>query len=333
MNAAASRSFRVSATTIQVALGIIWLFDGILQLQPKMFGPAFSDQVIRPSASGQPGLVAWPIDEMAHLVSVHPAASNWVFAAVQILIGIGLFRRDTVRPALALSFFWAVGVWCFGEGFGELLTGTASPLSGAPGAVILYAVIGVLVWPQHVDACDPAPDRSATAVGPLRERGGRIAWAAIWLGTAALWLLPANDGSSGVGSVLEGAASSSPAWLAHLQASLAVALRGDGLAVAIVLAVLSAVIGIGPLITRHATVFLIIGAALSIDYWVLGQSFGGIVTGIATDPNAGPLMVLLALALFPNAAPVLAASSAGPLYRSDPANDSVGHEERVLMPV
>ncbi len=269
---------------------------------------------------------------MARLVSVHPAASNWVFAAVQILIGIGLFRRDTVRPALALSFFWALGVWCFGEGFGMLLTGTASPLSGAPGAVILYAVIGILIWPRHADAYDPTQTRSATSVGPWRERGGRIAWAAIWLGMATLWLFPANDGPNGTGSVLEGAAGSSPEWLAHLQVSLAVALRGDGLAVAIVLAVLSAVIGIGPIMTRHATVFLIIGAALSIDYWVLGQSFVGLVTGIATDPNAGPLMVLFALALFPNRAPAPAAFVSGPVDRSGAPNDPVGDRQRILTP-
>jgi hypothetical protein len=33
-------------------------------------------------------------------------------------------------------------------------------------------------------------------------------------------------------------------------------------------------------------------------YWVVGQGLGGIFQGGATDPNAGPLFVLLACALY-----------------------------------
>jgi len=332
MSAPTPRSFRVSPRTVQIGLGTIWLFDGILQLQPKMFGPAFADQVIRPSASGQPGPVAWPIDEMARLVSVHPTASNWIFAAVQILIGIGLLRRDTVRPALALSFVWAAGVWCLGEGFGMLLTGAASPLSGAPGAVLLYAVIGILVWPARIPKVDATQMQSATAGGPVGELGGRVAWAVIWLGMAALWLFPANDAPDGVGSMLRSAAGSSPAWLAHFQTSLAGVVHDDGLPVSMALALLSLVIGIGPFVTRRLTVFLIVGAALSMDYWVLGQSFGGITTGIATDPNAGPLFVLLALALFPNDAPARRLPTPEPWAGDAPVTESAGRDQRILIP-
>ena len=39
--------------------------------------------------------------------------------------------------------------------------------------------------------------------------------------------------------------------------------------------------------------------ALNLLYWVLGQGFGGIFAGGATDPNAGPLFILLAVAMFP----------------------------------
>ena len=34
---------RVSARTIQIGLGVIWLLDGLLQLQPRMFGPDFAN--------------------------------------------------------------------------------------------------------------------------------------------------------------------------------------------------------------------------------------------------------------------------------------------------
>ncbi len=35
---------------------------------------------------------------------------------------------------------------------------------------------------------------------------------------------------------------------------------------------------------------------------MFGEAFGGIFTGLATDPNTGPLLVLLALAVYPNRA-------------------------------
>ena len=54
--------------------------------------------------------------------------------------------------------------------------------------------------------------------------------------------------------------------------------------------------------SRHTTAFLVAGAALALDYWVFGEAFGGMFTGLATDPNTGPLLVLLALAVYPNRA-------------------------------
>ena len=34
--------------------------------------------------------------------------------------------------------------------------------------------------------------------------------------------------------------------------------------------------------------------------WVIGQAFGMILTGSATDPNSGPLLALLAMAYWPS---------------------------------
>jgi hypothetical protein len=49
---------------------------------------------------------------------------------------------------------------------------------------------------------------------------------------------------------------------------------------------------------------LVLGAALALDFWVFGEAFGQPFSGIATDPNTGPLLVLLALTLYPNRDPV-----------------------------
>ena len=302
---------RVSARTIQIGLGVVWLLDGLLQLQPRMFGPAFANQVILPTAQGQPGLVSSVITHRAHLIALQPALTNTVFAGIQILIGVGLLIRETVRPALALSFVWALGVWALGEGFGMLFTGMASPLTGAPGGALLYAAIGLLVWPGARTPADAVMTGSAAAEGPLGERGGRAVWAIVWGGMGILWLLPANRAGGGVSGAISGAVTGEPSWLAHVQLSVAHAIGNGGGSLAVAGAALSFLIGLGPLVSRHTTVFLVAGAALALDYWTFGEAFGQPFSGIATDPNTGPLLVLLALTLYPNRAPARGSARAG----------------------
>ena len=115
---------------LQIALGLIWLIDGALQLQPFMFRRAFVTQIIAPNETGQPGLVAAPIKLAAHLIEPRIALFNLFAVTIQVLIGIGLIYRPTVKAALLTSFGWALGVWWIGEGLGGLFTGTASPLTG-----------------------------------------------------------------------------------------------------------------------------------------------------------------------------------------------------------
>ena len=41
------------------------------------------------------------------------------------------------------------------------------------------------------------------------------------------------------------------------------------------------------------------GALAGVAIWVLGENFGGLLTGQATDPNSGLLLILLAAAFWP----------------------------------
>jgi hypothetical protein len=210
---------------------------------------------------------------------------------------------------------WVAGVWALGEGFGMLFTGSASPLTGAPGGVLLYGIIGVVAWPRR-DAGAPDPDGSAASGGILGETGARVAWAVLWVASAALWLLPDNRKPGAVAAQIAGAGPDGPVWLAHLDRTVAHSLSGVGTGLAVTLAVASLVIGLGPLFARRPTAFLVAGVALSLDFWLLGQSLGGLTSGMATDPNAAPLFCLLALALFPNHP---AAALAGPAPTWEPA--------------
>ena len=278
------------ARMLQVALGLIWLLDGVLQLQPFMFTKAFVTQVILASADGQPAIIARPLIWAGHLMAPHIALWNALFAAIQIAIGLGLLWRRTVKPALLLSFAWALGVWWLGEGLGGLATGTATMLTGAPGAVILYAVVGLVVWPRE-------PGESAT--GLLGETGVRVAWCALWVGAAILTVLPAQRAPGAISSLLYDSASGAPGLLAPLERTLAHAAAGRGAEISIALALLQAVIGVGVFVERRARLFLFLGIVLSLVFWAVGQNFGDVFSGSSTDPNAAPLYVLLALATLP----------------------------------
>jgi hypothetical protein len=139
---------------LQITLAAIWLLDGVLQYQPFMYTKAFA-QSLAGTAAGNPFVIARPITWDATLVEHHLVLANTVFATVQLLLGLGIAFRPTVRVALAASVAWSLGVWWFGEGLGGILNGGADPLNGAPGAVIIYALLAVLLWP----ICNGSPLR------------------------------------------------------------------------------------------------------------------------------------------------------------------------------
>ena len=122
----------------------------------------------------------------------HLVLLNTIFATIQLLLGLGIAFRPTVRLALAASIAWSLGVWWFGEGLGGVLSGTASPLNGAPGAVILYALLAVLLWPADRETA--APFTAARAVGaPV----ARALWLVLWLSLAYFALTPGEPGPAG----------------------------------------------------------------------------------------------------------------------------------------
>ena len=299
MTAAQRRAHR--ARIVQIALGCLWILDAALQFQPRMFGTDLINQMMLPTAAGQPAPVAWSITQLAHFLRPDTGVWNFFFGVIQLGIGVGMLFRRTVKPAIVAMAIWAFGVWWFGEGFGMLLTGTASPLTGAPGAVLLYPLVGLLVWPTEEATSDVAPGiaSSAAATGPLGTSAPLFAWSGFWALSAVLWLFPANRASGSVGSALRTAAGGQPSWYADFETSLANALPHQGSLLPWVLACVSLVIAAGPLLSRRAQPFLLAGAALQLAFWVSGMALGGILTGMGTDPNAAPLVALLAFAMVP----------------------------------
>ena len=113
------------ARIVQVVLGCIWIVDAALQFQPRMFGAGLVNNMMLPMAHGQPAPVSWSITTMAHFIRPDAGVWNFFFGFIQLLIGVGLLYRRTVKPAIIAMVCWALAVWWFGEGFGQLMTAAA----------------------------------------------------------------------------------------------------------------------------------------------------------------------------------------------------------------
>jgi hypothetical protein len=304
-DAEAARGAPDARRLLQLALAAMWLLDGVLQYQGFMFTKGFSD-MLAGSAAGNPGVIARPVTWDATLVEHHLVLLNSIFATIQLLLGLGIAWRPTVRPALAASIVWSAAVWWLGEGLGLVLTGDINPVSGAPGAVILYALLAVLLWPA--DRSGLTPFTAARAVGaPV----ARALWAVLWLSLAYFALLPGSRAPQGLHDTIAGMADGEPGWVAALERGGAAVVAHQGLAASIVLAVVLSVIAAGvylPLPAMRATLVLAIVVAAVI--WVFGEAFGEIMAGGATDPNSGPPLALLALSYWPARAAVTAPARA-----------------------
>jgi hypothetical protein len=272
---------------LQLALGACWLLDGILQFQPSMFTKAFPE-MLAGSAAGNPAFVAGPVTWSAALITHHLVVLGAVFAAIQVALGLGIAWRPTVRLALAASVLWSLAVWFLGEGLGGVLAGQASLADGAPGAVILYALLAVLLWPAEKER--PARFIAARAVG---EKTALTLWTVLWASMAYFALQP------GLGGEIKDMAAGQPTWVSWPVTHTASLLSGQAPLTAILLAAALAVAAVGVwLPARTARAAIVLALVLAVFLW-LAQGFGALFTGAATDPNSGPLLILLALAYWP----------------------------------
>ena len=279
---------------LQRALAAFWAIDALLQAQPYNFTKSLIFSTILGNAENQPQPIYGSLVRASHLLGPHPIELNIAIITVQFSIAAGLVWPRTIKPALALSIAWALGVWWLGEGLGGIFAGKATLLVGAPGPALLYAVLALVAWPRR--------RRSGVTVAGAGALGDRVTaglWALLWIGGAILRLVPfwfppvyalAGDFELGLNQ--------EPHWLFRVNETLSHLAATAGLPLVIAIATIEAGIGIGVL-TRHRRAFLATGMVLAAIYWVFGQQLAQLLTGEATDLAAGPLYILLALTLWP----------------------------------
>jgi cytochrome oxidase Cu insertion factor (SCO1/SenC/PrrC family) len=282
---------------LRIGFGLIWVFDGILQAQPKM-AVGLPSQVIEPTAASSPGWVQHVVNWAGTTWSYHPMQAG--ASAVWIQVGIGIWMLLAARGPLSrlaglAGVSWGLVVWVFGESFGGIFAPGLTWLFGAPGAALIYAVAGALI---------ALPERAWPA-----PRLGRVILAGTGLFLAGMAVLQAWPGRGfwqgtvhGQPATLAGmTASMSPTPQPHVLSAWVTAFtafdEAHGFAVNLFAVAALAVTGAVFLTGRPRLIrpVLIAFTVLCLADWVLIEDFG-FFGGLGTDPNSMIPFVLLTAA-------------------------------------
>ncbi len=282
---------------LRIGFGLLWIFDGILQAQPKM-AVGMPSQVIEPIAASSPRWVQQVVNWAGTNWSYHPMQAG--AAAVWIQVGIGIWLLTAPRGPLSrlaglVSIGWGLVVWAFGESFGGIFAPGLTWTFGAPGAVLIYAVAGALI---------ALPERAWRT-----PRLGRLTLAGTGLFLAAMAVLQAWPGrgfwqgtSHGQPGTLTGmvqtmATTPQPRFLSAWLSAFASFDAAHGFAVNLFVVVVLAVTGAAFLSGQARLIrpALVAFTVVCIADWVLIEDLG-FLGGLGTDPNSMIPMALLAIA-------------------------------------
>ncbi len=290
---------------LRIGFGVLWIFDGILQAQPKM-AAGLPSLVIEPTAASSPAWVQHLVNWGGTIWSYHPIQAG--AASVWIQVGIGGWlivsgRGRWSRLAGATSVGWGLIVWVFGESFGGIFAPGLSWLTGAPGGVLLYVVAGALIALPESTWRSPRLGRLLLAGLGIFFVGMAVlqAWPGrgFWQGT-----VHGHPGSL-TGMVQSMASTSQPHFLSALVSSFGSFVAGHGFAVNLVVVIVLAGLGAifltaRPRLVRYAVWF---GIVFCLADWILIQDLG-FLGGVGTDPNSMIPMALLFSAAYLALTPV-----------------------------
>jgi hypothetical protein len=286
----------LSDTRLRQIMGGLWLLDGLLQMQPQMFTMTMINTVMQPTVAGQPALVATTLRWIIALTTHYLVPINWAISIVQVGIGLWLLSGRRIKEIILLSTIWSVVVWYAGEGMSMLLTGQASTLTGAPGSVLLYPLLSFAFYPLRKS--------DGTHRNLLSRHTLRVILGWFWVFAALLQLQPYWWQAGQISQQI--AALYSPGTLAgrlldpslHSFSSLT-----SGIEVSLNLLLIGVFLnmGLGLLFAKGPRVhsWLMTSLIVSVVLWWCCQALGMVLTGLATDFNSGPLLVVLALACWP----------------------------------
>ena len=284
---------------LRIGFGLLWVFDGILQAQPKM-AIGLPSQVIEPTAASSPPWVQHVVNWAGTSWSYHPMQAS--ASAVWIQVGIGVWLLAAARGPLSrlaglASVGWGLVVWVFGESFGGIFAPGLTWMFGAPGAAAIYVVAGALV---------ALPERAwySRRLGQLTTAGTGL----FLLGMAVLQAWPGRGfwqgtvhGQPGTlaGMTQTMAQTPQPGFLAAWVNAFTAFDQAHGFAVNLFVVIALAVTAAAFLSGRPRLIGPVLAGftVLCLADWVLVEDLG-FLGGLGTDPNSMIPLVLLAAASY-----------------------------------
>ncbi|MGA7087798.1 MAG: hypothetical protein WA695_05790 [Candidatus Dormiibacterota bacterium] len=280
--------------TMLWGIALLWLLDAALQAQPRMFTIDFVSNIMKPSIAIAPSFIGTIANWSLGFVTPHIALFNWLFMITQFVIAFALLgglvrhNHNLIRAGLLLSIAWGMVVWVAGEGTSGVFTGNGTMFTGAPGSVFLYMSVAVFYllpdkwWQLRDRFCLP---RDFLAIVFLY---GGIAQAV----TPGFW------GPHGIAVLIEGQASMAPSWMINTMTPLVTLTQqypaiSNAVLAASLFALAGLLYGRNPKTLGFLLLVPVLGA---IWYW--GQAFGGIFSGMGTDPNTIPPLLVLTIPAF-----------------------------------
>jgi cytochrome oxidase Cu insertion factor (SCO1/SenC/PrrC family) len=284
---------------LRIGFGLLWVFDGILQAQPKM-AIGLPSQVIEPTAASSPPWVQHVVNWAGTSWSYHPMQAG--ASAVWIQVGIGVWLLAAARGPLSrlaglASVGWGLVVWVFGESFGGIFAPGLTWMFGAPGAAAIYVVAGALV---------ALPERAwhSRRLGQLTTAGTGL----FLLGMAVLQAWPGRGfwqgtvhGQPGTlaGMTQTMAQTPQPGFLTAWVNAFTAFDQAHGFAVNLFVVIALTVTAAAFLSGRPRLIRPVLAGftVLCLADWVLVEDLG-FLGGLGTDPNSMIPLILLAAASY-----------------------------------
>jgi hypothetical protein len=179
-----------------------------------------------------------------------------------------------------------------------LLTGQASMLTGAPGAVLLYLLLGLVVYPHPSSPAIKGDDGLLSRVHLRRVLAGFWLFAAL-LQSQPYWWQPGHVAQTIGAMVGQGGLDS--VFVDPVLRHVSALTTSIELPLNLALVLLFSMLGLALFVVKERWLHLAIIASiiLSLLLWYVAQGFGLILTGMTTDFNSGLLLVIIALACLP----------------------------------
>lgn len=276
---------------LSYGLGILWIIDALLKIQPDMFRSLLIVNVLGPAATNsQPPWLFHIMIQGARLWIHMGVLSNILLFLIEAVIGILILRgpdKTAGRWGLWMSLGWGAAVWVLAEGMGGLVTGSPSVIQGSPGSIPFYMLGAILLLVRREWWTEDHIYRVA-------RWGLSIFWAItfIWqvLPSSGFWT-PTGLGAQFGDITMNG---NEPAIL---QMAINAMVMTSQLHPVLENAIYSAILLLLALLSYfrpQSRLTRVITAVWLLFIWAIPQAFGTLFSGTGTDPGmALPLALLI----------------------------------------